>query len=72
MQDYMEVKANGGGFAKFWAQLREAWFQKYPEHQILFPGKLEGELDDAEAGAVTAAIEKRIGVCKIHALKHLM
>ena len=62
LPDYKKIKDSGASFTNFWAQLREDWFQHYPEYDVIFPGKPKSELTEAEAVAVRDAIQTRIEV----------
>jgi len=61
---YMEINAGSKDYGDFWAKLRQVWFQKYSECEILFPGKSENELNEEEATWVTGVMKKTMNVCR--------
>ncbi len=62
LQEYLDINCGSKNYGDFWATLRKNWFQSYPEHEHLFPNKVQEELTDEECRIVGDAINKRMGV----------
>jgi hypothetical protein len=51
-----------GNYRKFWPLVHEAWFNKYPEIETVFPDKSAADLTEVEKDSLKNAIQKRQSV----------
>ena len=64
ISDYYKVNKGDRNYVPFWSRLREKWFERYPEHEALFPDKEEDDLLPDEEAQVTENIQARVKVTK--------
>jgi hypothetical protein len=62
ISDYYKINKGDKNYVPFWTLLREKWFEIYPENEVCFPDKEEGDLLPDEAAQVTENIQARIKV----------
>jgi hypothetical protein len=59
------VNKGDKNYVPFWTNLREKWFELYPEHEICFPDKEVEDLLAEEQAQVTEDIQARIKVIEL-------
>ena len=64
ISDYYKINKGDRNYVPFWSRLREEWFERYPEHEALFPDKEEDDLLPDEEAQVTENIQARVKVTK--------
>lgn len=68
LDEYVSIQLGNRKYKAFWARIRDAWFERWPELDIFYPGKLAHLLTDEEARNVSVAMDQRI---KVLVLKHV-
>ena len=62
LDEYKSLNLGTKKYTVFFAKIRGAWFQQWPEIDILYPGKTVNSLTDDEAHKVSTAMDERIKV----------
>ena len=62
ISEYYKINKGDKNYGPFWTDLREKWFELYPEHEVCFPDKEVNDLRPAEQAQLTESIQERIKV----------
>lgn len=62
ISEYYKINKGDKNYGPFWTDLREKWFEQYPEHEVCFPDKEVNDLRPAEQAQLTESIQERIKV----------